>query len=766
MAHISHRLSNSFEGALAGGGDPATSPLYVFGPFLQLIVVAGVAQITFGASVWLVVLTVAVVSFMYRQVIAWVTDGTGGSGLTEEEFGAWAVKINAGITFVEYTLTFLVSVAALVTLLADRYQPLDQSFHGFRYRTLVAVVLSVLIGWLVNRGPRTAARAFGPATLGVLLLLWVMIIATIWKFGFHLPDLDWTAFSPRYLNLTLGGYSRLLALMTGIEVFANLVAAYEGTPEQRSKKAFRSLLIVMGTTCATMLIVGPAIFKLSDPTNHQISVFTQTMDQLLPQPLAYLGTLIGIVVLGSAAAASAQGLQNLALGLRYRRYIPAGMGQRNDFDVADRPVWVEVAIVSACYIALGTREETYLSLYAVGVFVLLSMTSWAAAKRIVRLQRQQLDLRGLLGFFGTIIAALLTSGATVIIFVERFTQGAWAYFLLIPLLYFWFSYVRWQLGEPVPLSDHLGRLHSGQYLLPDRRPGRSERDTTIEDVLVPLDGSSPAESALAIADILCRAFHSHLTLVSVDSTSGSAGIPEAETRSQAYLKQIAWQLEQSGLKIDWAVERGQAAEVINTVARDVGADIIVMTTHGHSNLEHFFVSDVAEQVLRKARSPVLLIRPTEQWRSRRTRFHRLLVGLDGSQSAESVLRYARTFAQVFESEILLLGVPEADFEEEELRKYLESVAQALQGRGLKTRAVVTGSGPARTIVAVSESEDADLVILAKNGRGTSSRGVALGSVADRVIQTTQRPLLLVDAPEGGSRIRRRHRAFAPLGPLS
>ena len=148
MAHVSHRLSNSFEGALAGGGDPATSPLYVFGPFLQLIVVAGVAQITFGASVWLVVLTVVVVSFMYRQVIRWVTDGTGGSGLTEEEFGAWAVKVNAGITFVEYTLTFLVSVAALVTLLSDRYPSLDQSFHGFSYRILLAVLLSLLIGWL------------------------------------------------------------------------------------------------------------------------------------------------------------------------------------------------------------------------------------------------------------------------------------------------------------------------------------------------------------------------------------------------------------------------------------------------------------------------------------------------------------------------------------------------------------------------------------------------------------------------------------------
>ena len=121
MAHISHKLTNSLEGALAGGGDPATSPLYVFGPFLKLLVVAGVAQITFGASIWLVILTIALVSAMYRLVMIWVIDGSGGSGLNEEEFGSWAVKLNASITFVEYTLTFLVSMAALVTFIADRF---------------------------------------------------------------------------------------------------------------------------------------------------------------------------------------------------------------------------------------------------------------------------------------------------------------------------------------------------------------------------------------------------------------------------------------------------------------------------------------------------------------------------------------------------------------------------------------------------------------------------------------------------------------------
>ncbi len=134
MAHVSHRLSNSFDGALAGGGDPSSSPLYVFGPFLKLIVVAGAARVTFGASIWLVVLTVFVVSAMYRLVMRWVTDGSGGSGLSEEEFGGWAMKVNAAIAVVEYTLTFLVSVTALVTFVADRYPALDTALFGIQSR--------------------------------------------------------------------------------------------------------------------------------------------------------------------------------------------------------------------------------------------------------------------------------------------------------------------------------------------------------------------------------------------------------------------------------------------------------------------------------------------------------------------------------------------------------------------------------------------------------------------------------------------------------
>jgi nucleotide-binding universal stress UspA family protein/predicted membrane protein len=742
MAHVSHKLSNSFQGALAGGGDPATSPLYVFGPFLKMIVVAGIAQITFGASVWMVAVTVAVVSAMYRRVMNWVVDGSGGSGLSEEEFGSWAVKINAGITFVEYTLTFLVSTAALVTFIADRFPLLDQSILGIPSRTVLAIILSFLTGWAVNLGPKISARIFGPATLAVLLFLWVMVIAAVWKLGFRLPTLHLQAFFPPYLHYTLSGYAHILALMTGIEVFANLVAAFDGTALQKSRKAFGSLLIIMSTTVITILIVGPAVFALSDPMNENVSVFTQTMDRLLPRPLSYAGTLIGVIVLGSAAAASAQGLQNLALGLRYRHYVPALLGERNRFEVAYMPVWIEVTLASVCFSILGTGEETYLSVYAAGVFILLSMTGWAAVKRLMREMQRASFIRHLPALIGAFLAATLTSGATVIIFAERFQEGAWTYCIFIPILYFVFTHFRARLGDPKPLEEHLGRFFVCQYQLPFERMHRPENEIQFRHIVVPLDGTAFAEHAIAQTEVLARTYKSGLTLVNVEEKRRGEQASGEDPKLKAYFDHILWQLKQSQIQANLIVRNGAVAEEINNLADEIHADLIVMSTHGMPGLDRLYVGDVANKLIRILRTPLLLLRPTDKWQSRSTRFKKLLIGLDGSESAERVLRYARALARSFESEMLLLSVPEDESESPRIREYLVTVAQALQERGYNARAIVTGSGALRTILDVGASEEADLIMLSTHGRGRLERQASIGSVSDRVIDMAHCPVFL------------------------
>ena len=793
---VSRKLSNAFEGALAGGGDPATSPLYVFGPFLKLIVVAGVAEVTFGASVWLVVFTIAMVSAMYRLVMRWVTDGSGGSGLTEEEFGGWAVKINAGITFVEYTLTFLVSMAALVTFIADRLPVLNHKFLFWDYRALVAVVLSVFTGWVVNRGPRVAAAIFGPATAAVLALLWAMNIATVVKLGLHLPDFSLQAFTGPYLHYTLAGYARILAVMTGIEVFANLVAAYEGSPEEKSRKAFGSLLIIMGTAAVTMLITGPAIFRLADPTNPEVSVFTQTMDKLLPPWLAYAGTLIGVAVLLSASAASAQGLQNLALGLKSRHYIPDLLGRRNRHGVADMPVWIEVGIASLCFLFIGTAEETYLSIYAAGVFILLSMTGWAATKRLVRELKAEFTASHAATLVGTVIAAFLTTAATVIIFVERFKGGAWTYFIFIPVLYLSFTYYRNKLGAPSPLQEQLGRLEEAMWTLETISPGggstrplvtplpqaeaweaapervaRWRETVSLGRILVPLGGTAYAEQAVELAALLAKRFDGQVLLVSVIRTrppqpgdsEAEMALARARAEKAAYLEGVAARLEAQGVPVAVRVGVGPIADVLNRLAAEEHIDLIVMTTHSKSAFRRWFMGSKASTILQLANTPVLVFRPAPEGQRHTFRFQRLLVPLDGSEWAERVLPYARTLTEAFEGQLILLGIPEvpdpalygtmADVvaklraqAEVETRAYLRAVAGVLTAEGLPTEVLVTGTEPDETILRVEEERDVDLVLMSSHGHGGLDE-VLLGSTVERVVHHSPRPVMLVPIPE-------------------
>ena len=759
-ATVSRRLSNSFEGALAGGGDPATSPLYVFGPFLKLIVVAGVAEVTFGATIWLAVFTVVMVSAMYRQVMIWITDGSGGSGLAEEEFGGWAVKINAGITVIEYTLTFLVSMAALVTFVADRASefgiPLNQSFAGIQYRTILAVGLSIFTGWLVNLGPKAAAKAFGPATAAVLLLLWVMILATVFQMGLHVPDLNLAAFTGDNLHFTLGGYARILALMTGIEIFANLVAAYDGNRMEKSRKAFGSLIIIMGTTALTMIIVGPAIFEVSKNTvNSEISVFTQTMNALLPAWASYLGTLIGIAVLLSASAAAAQGVQNLALGLRYRHYIAASLGQRNRYDVAGKPVWLMIFVIGLCFVFFGTHEETYLALYAAGVFILLSMTGWAACKRLYREGRGHFSFGNIASLVGTAVAALLTSGATFIIFDERFVDGAWIYFLLVPALYVAFTYYRRKLGNPPSIEERLGAIISEQRYFPTSLRELSLDEVPFQKIVVPLDGSSLAEQVIASARAFAREYGAELELVSVEDKEMLEDIDltdaqkaEHTTELKTYLRLVGELISADGMNVSTHYRFGETSAEIDSLCRESSADLIMMTTRGKFEIGNLISVSMAQRLLQRTSTPTLLIRPTNNWRSRRSEFKKILVALDGSEEAEMVLPYIRAFAHKFESKVLLFSVPEGSESEgydEKIKQYLDEIAAALREDGIEVFTTVAGSGPARTILAVSEEERIDLIMMSSHGRGGADRAdqIPIGSVAEKVVSETLCPVFLL-----------------------
>jgi nucleotide-binding universal stress UspA family protein len=84
---------------------------------------------------------------------------------------------------------------------------------------------------------------------------------------------------------------------------------------------------------------------------------------------------------------------------------------------------------------------------------------------------------------------------------------------------------------------------------------------------------------------------------------------ELEKAAQEQIEKVVPGEARKELKVTCAVRRGAAFVEILRYAREVGADLIVLATHGRTGLRHALFGSVAEKVVRKAPCPVLSVRP-------------------------------------------------------------------------------------------------------------------------------------------------------------
>jgi nucleotide-binding universal stress UspA family protein len=129
-------------------------------------------------------------------------------------------------------------------------------------------------------------------------------------------------------------------------------------------------------------------------------------------------------------------------------------------------------------------------------------------------------------------------------------------------------------------------------------------NTRTKRVLVPLDGSTSAESAVATGRLLLGSASNHeLLMLRVASDGDAARLSEI----RRYVEDVAAEPESSaGLTIALTVV-GDPATMITAVARAHRVGLIVMTIHGHN--EQPLLGHVVVRVLQHAQVPVLLVRP-------------------------------------------------------------------------------------------------------------------------------------------------------------
>jgi nucleotide-binding universal stress UspA family protein len=154
-------------------------------------------------------------------------------------------------------------------------------------------------------------------------------------------------------------------------------------------------------------------------------------------------------------------------------------------------------------------------------------------------------------------------------------------------------------------------------------PTASKRTWPIERglrVLVPLDGSELAEQALVEARAVAgtggeiQLYRALLPYAAIDSgkTLDAFWVDVfAEVRSDAvrYLEAVATTLRAEGYRVRTAVEHGEPGPRIAEYTRREQVDLIVLSSHGRTGATRWLFGSVAEELLREAPAPLLLVRP-------------------------------------------------------------------------------------------------------------------------------------------------------------
>ena len=337
------------------------------------------------------------------------------------------------------------------------------------------------------------------------------------------------------------------------------------------------------------------------------------------------------------------------------------------------------------------------------------------------------------------------------------------------------TFLRWAVDAR---GSVVGEILRRLWTVPETQNMQEEAMTTIQprrfqSVVVPLDGSPLAEQAIPLAQAIAERSRGKLKLVLVHEPlivmEPGPDYHKVELTMQKadreYLKSVTARLrDQLGRSVSSAVLPGiPVAQTLAVYLREIGADLVVMTTHGRGGLRRAWLGSVTDQLIRIGEIPILVIRPVEEGAQPTPALTEIMVALDGSPLAEATLEPAMALAQLWDAEISLVQVvrPVAvtspphltfpssyseqvtDIQRATAQDYIKDVAERLRENGVRATGVaVVGGAVPETLISLAAPERVSLMAVATHGLGGLKR-VVLGSVADKLVRGAEVPVLVV-----------------------
>ncbi len=227
------------------------------------------------------------------------------------------------------------------------------------------------------------------------------------------------------------------------------------------------------------------------------------------------------------------------------------------------------------------------------------------------------------------------------------------------------------------------------------------------------------------------------------------------------------------VRVEHRLDEGAAADAITEVAKELGAGLIVMGTHGRTGPRRLLLGSVAEAVLRGAACPVLTVKVPHGAADAREKtteikadgtilwpVRTILHPTDFSESSRQAFRLACSLARDHGARLIALhvtsvpdlaytgyGAPGSPPSEDE---YLAAVKKDMEGlqppeRGLAMERRTEEGNPPATIIRAAAEAGADLIVMGTHGR-TGLRHLLMGSIAEQVVRKAGCAVLTLRTP--------------------
>lgn len=288
----------------------------------------------------------------------------------------------------------------------------------------------------------------------------------------------------------------------------------------------------------------------------------------------------------------------------------------------------------------------------------------------------------------------------------------------------------------------------------------------MKTILVPLDTSQLSFQILPYVHTLATLLSARVCLLHVWELDEKL-LVSRQKQVEEQLRQEAKKLRDAGMDVGIEIEIGAPALCIVEAAQRKPTALIAMATHGYSGFQRWALGSVTDKVVQATNTPVFVMRSREDTvpTAQPPEIKRILVPLDGSERSKESLPFATKLAACAHGSLHLLHVvepedsvdpnePEANerlgarrdralAEMSRLAEHeLTNLDEDIPSGALKVSWHVCGGYPADRIIREAEWQQSDVIVMATHGY-TGFQRWALGSVADKVLQATTVPLVLI-----------------------